>query len=414
MTEKKYFPIHSATACQLKWAWSTVILQTATTKSCHRVDQHSFDLESFNFHNTPEKLWQRNEMLQGNWPGYGCEYCKDIEDTGIGQSDRQFFLDIPNLSPTELFENQTLTNVNPTILELYIDNACNLGCIYCIPELSSRVDFEYNKFGPFKSNGLVLESKFKKRENYNQTVEKFWQWFKQNSNTLVRLHILGGEPFYQKQFDTFLDYFENNPCPNLEFNIVTNLMLSHSKLIDYCNKFKNLLIYRKLKTVEITVSIDCYGPQQEYVRFGLDLVRWEENFNYLLTQKWVKLNINGTISALTIKTMPELISKLNTWTKDRKIEHYFSLVYDVEYLHPSIFGPDEFSEDFQTILSLMENDTWRGKHAKEYMQGIVALLSQSVYNEYEVKRLITFLNENDRRKGTNWHDLFPWLEKYVV
>ena len=42
---KKYFPIKTSTACQLKWAWSTVILQTAVTQSCHRVDPHKFDID---------------------------------------------------------------------------------------------------------------------------------------------------------------------------------------------------------------------------------------------------------------------------------------------------------------------------------------------------------------------------------
>jgi hypothetical protein len=54
--EKKYFPIKTATACQLKWAWSTINLPKGITQSCHRVDPHPFDINSFNFHNTEENF----------------------------------------------------------------------------------------------------------------------------------------------------------------------------------------------------------------------------------------------------------------------------------------------------------------------------------------------------------------------
>lgn len=409
---KKYFPIKTATACQLKWGHSTVLLQGGTTQSCHRVDPKIFDIDTFNFHNTSEKIQQREIMLAGQWPKAGCQYCENIERTGIGQSDRQFFLNVPNLTPAELFDNPTATTVSPTILEVYLDNTCNLSCVYCVPELSSKIDFESKKHGHFEKNGLVIRSDYYKHEQFELIQEKFWQWLLDHGHTLSRLQVLGGEPFYQQQFDLLLDLFNREPYPNLEFNIVTNLMLSKDKLIKYVDKFKNLLKDRKLKTVEITVSIDCWGPQQEYVRYGIDLVKWQENFEYLLDQKWLKLNINNTISVLTIKTMPELIERMNTWAKTHKIEHYFSTTIYPSYMHPAILGADEFKDDFNTIVSLMEIETWRGAHARAYMDGIVATLEKSVYNKEETLKLLTFLNENDRRRNTNWRELFPWLIKY--
>lgn len=410
--DKKYFPIKTETACQLKWAWSTITLHTGLTQSCHRVTPHSFDIETFNFHNTSEKISQRELMLQGQWPKAGCEYCKNIEDTNTGQSDRQFFLEVPDLSPNELESNTTAVEISPTILEVYIDNICNLSCVYCIPELSSKIQTEMVKFGTFNKNGLTLENSYVRPDNFNKIQKQFWEWLKINARTLKRIHLLGGEPFYQYQFDTFLEFFENNPCPNLEFNIVTNLVLSKSRLSNYIEKFKQLLINKKLKTLEITCSIDCWGPQQEFVRYGINLSDWQKNFEYLLSHKWIKININNTISILTIKTLPELIEKLKVWTKDRKIEHYFSTTIYPSYLHPKILGSEEFKENFKKVLSLMETDTWRGGHAKSYMEGIVATINNSNFDKSETTKLLTYLDEIDRRRNTNWRELFPWLIKY--
>ena len=412
MADKKYFPIKTATACQLKWAWSTIILPMATTQSCHRIDTHPFDINSFDFHNTTEKVDQRNLMLGNKWPKAGCQYCEDIEKTGIGQSDRQFSLQIPDLSPPELETNINATIVSPTIVEVYIDNTCNLSCVYCIPELSSRIDSELKKYGRFSKNGLTLESTYKKHDDFDTIQQNFWGWMKSNAHTLQRFHLLGGEPFYQKQFELFFDFFEQNPCPNMEFNIVSNLVISESRLKQHIDRFKVLLKTKKLKRLEITASIDCWGPQQEYVRHGIELTNWRNNFEYLIDQRWIKLNINSTLSVLTIKTMPELLKLLNQWTGNRKIEHYFSATIYPDYMHPAIFGSDEFQSDFKIILDLMETETWRGSHAKLYMEGLAATINSSSFNEVAVTKLLTFLDENDRRRKLNWRELFPWLIKY--
>ena len=169
---------------------------------------------------------------------------------------------------------------------------------------------------------------------------------------------------------------------------------------------------KKLGRLDITASIDCWGPQQEFVRYGIELTKWEENFKYLISERWIKLNINNTTSVLTIKTLPELLCKLDEWTKDRKIEHYFSQLFYPSYMTPDILGAEEFQEDFKCILSSMETQTWRGAQAKEHFEGLVNNVNAGRFNSKEVLKLLTYLNELDKRRKTNWRELFPWLIKY--
>ena len=152
--EKKYFPINTATACQLKWAWSTLYLNTGTTASCHRTAFTVINEENFlDFHNTSLKLDDRNRMLQGQWPETSCKYCKDIEEEN-GISDRQRHLTIPNLVPPELEQDNTAIKISPTIVEVFFNNTCNLGCLYCNSGLSSSIETENKKFGDFKYNSV--------------------------------------------------------------------------------------------------------------------------------------------------------------------------------------------------------------------------------------------------------------------
>jgi hypothetical protein len=180
-------------------------------------------------------------------------------------------------------------------------------------------------------------------------------------------------------------------------------------------KIKNIVAQRKLKRFDITVSIDCWGQPQEYVRYGLDLNTWTTNFEYLLSQKWIKLNINQTISALTVKTMPELINRLNHWRQIRPVGHYFSVTEPgPRYMRPNIFGAGVFDKDFKTVLQLMPRDSEDDRRAYEYMSGIANEIEMAEINQIEIDNLIVFLNEKDRRRQTNWRTTFPWLTKYVV
>lgn len=409
LPKDKFFPIKTKTACQLKWAWSTIFLNTGTTGSCHRTAYSEIDKKNFmDFHNTPLKLEDRAKMLQGEWPDKSCGYCKKIEDAG-GQSDRIRMSSIPNLSPPELEKDPTLVKVQPTIVEVYLSNACQMSCLYCHPTLSSSIEAENRKFGDFKGLGIQFENK---KNNFKDLLPLFWQWFETGFQKIKRLHVLGGEPFYQKEFVKMLDMIEQNPNPTCELNIVTNLMVSEEKIKYFVDRFYLMLKKKCIKRIDITCSIDCWGAEQEYVRYGINLKHWEKNFNYLISKKWLVVNVNQTISALTIKTMPALLDKLKTWRNTKNIGHFFSGVYPgPEYLKGEIIGENFFKTDEKNILKKMPNDTTQNKAAKEYMAGILHQINSSKRNQEQIKNLVLFLDEKDRRRGTNWKNIFPWLNE---
>lgn len=405
----KFFPIVTDTACPLKWSWSTLHLDAGTTASCHRTAVAKIDVDNFDsFHNAPVKIADRQRMLQGQWPESNCAYCRNIESVG-GFSDRNVHLSIPNMYPESL-DQEISVEVQPTILEVYFENTCNLACLYCRPKFSSRINAEYLRFGNFDQGSVKLIPIEEKKAA--DLIPRFWQWLPKNVHSLKRLQVLGGEPLVQTHIDDLLDFFTNNPAPQLEFNIVTNLAVSQERLVRFTEKVKTLLISRKLKRLDISASIDCLGPEQEYVRYGLDLNQFQKNFEYLLAQKWIKLNINQTISVLTIKTMPELLDLVAHWKTVRSIGHYFSRVPDPYYMQTTILGADAFREDFEKILSRMPQFTNEEQVAYNYMCGIQKEIVASKFDNSLVKDLFVFLDETDRRHSTSWQQTFPWLMEF--
>jgi len=220
---------------------------------------------------------------------------------------------------------------------------------------------------------------------------------------------LGGEPFYQRQFDTCLDFLYNHTNKDLEFNIVSNLMVDSKRLRDYVERIKSLVADRRIKRFEITASIDCWGDQQEYVRHGLDLQQWKQNFEYLVNQRWITLNINQVISVLTVPTMTDLIAYINTQRTDREIGHHMITVNEPTYMNPDIMGSGFFEPYFAQVLEVMPADTWQQQEARKYMQGVRQQIAAADANLIEINKLRTYLDELDRRRSTSWQQTFPWL-----
>ena len=68
---------------------------------------------------------------------------------------------------------------------------------------------------------------------------------------LKRFHLMGGEPLYQKELDILLEMIEKHPNSDCEINLVTNLMVPKTRIVTVLEKFKQLLIARKIKRLDI-------------------------------------------------------------------------------------------------------------------------------------------------------------------
>jgi hypothetical protein len=416
----RVFPIKSNTACLLKWAWSTVYLGQGTSSSCHRTDQAPIPLDNFaSFHNLPNKVAARELMKQGGWPQGGCQYCEQIESAG-GMSDRQYQLHAgheKDRTPEELLTDPDAVEVVPTILEVYFNNVCNMACLYCGSHFSTKWEEENRRFGVFKQGNVNFGYNTPANPNYEKMLADFWTYLseKDRYRHIRYYQILGGEPFFQKEFDTSIDFWESHPNPELTFNIITNLKVPPKKFRAYIDRFGKMVESGALKRLQITGSIDAWGPQEEYVRWGLDLAEWTENWEYLLDKDWVVMCVNSAMSALTIKTAPELVEKINAWNDRRNpwnpISYSFMSVMTPPELVPDIFGAGVFEQDFERLLAAMRERNPSEVSAKEHMRGIIKQVLHAPKNQDRINDLKVYLTEIDRRRGTDWTQLFPWLHE---
>jgi len=432
MREHSLFPVESPTACLLKWGWSSLYIYTGQSNSCHRTTQSELTAGDFHtFHNTPEKLKQRRVMLEGGWPerGNGCEYCKDIEDAG-GLSDRLANIALlaeseenRQLIPKELLTDPAALSVTPTMLEVYFTNRCNMACIYCGPNYSTQWVAENKTYGvePHHSRSVSWQTASRLDSEYPAKLQRFWDWLELHSNDLRMLNVLGGEPFYQTETEATIGFFERHPNPNLHLKIFSNLKVPAERFRYLMGELKKLHDGRRCRSVGIVASLDCWGPPQEYVRYGLDLNNWSENYQYLVYEHpWACVSINCTMNALSIHTMAELVRKVRCWDEERGRRYrdtpdsrglsvVFNLLTGPPFMHAGIFPAGFFDGHFAEVIDLLPRSSrWEAANV-DYMHGIWKAVNAAPHNPPLIQSLKNYLDEIDRRRGSSWQAVFPWL-----
>ena len=415
MSDNKVFPIVSDTACVYKWAWNTFYTHSGEASSCYRVRNEHISLENFDndFHNTEKVLNDRQRMRQGLWPesGRGCEYCKKIEDAG-GTSDRIFSNNLPIVKEVDFSSDTT----QPLISEVYLNNTCDLGCVYCTAELSSKINAELITHGR-NSAGEIPIVKFDKQAAY---TEKYLYWLNNNYTSLRRLSILGGEPLLQKEFWRLLANAKDLKNPKLELSINTNLNASFETVQRLVETAKFLVKNQNVKRFDIICSLDCWGPQSELVRYGLDLEKWQQNFEYLLRHKWLYVSVLHVVSSLTIKTMPDLQQIIAKYkNQGHRITQEYHLVTGKvaeDLYHPLAFGSEFFKEQLANLEETYPiTEVW-DTEAKKRLTGISKFLTAGNLppDTNRLVRLKTRLDELDIRRGTDWKSLYPEINEFIL
>lgn len=387
--------------CLNKWTWSTIFLQTMKTNSCHRVYLDDLTIDNFaQFHNTNNKIAARKKMLAGEWPGYGCEYCKNIEISG-GISDRNIVNNQLEYLPTQC-ETQDSLYTTPKILEVYFSNKCNMKCTYCNSSLSSLWQKELEKFNLHDHNKKhILNTK-----NFETVKKIFWIWLQENYKKIREYRILGGEPFFQSEFQDNLDFFEKNDCRHLKVVVFTNLKISKNNLIKNLNKIKNIIENKKVDYFEIVISVDCYGPAQEYIRTGFDQDSFDNNMETIVNNyKMINLQFHSTITGLSIPTMYKLLQKRNTWQEfmGQKINWNANFVGH-NVLTPHIYPKGYFDADLNKACEQLQGIE------KEILIGYKNTINNNNFELEKIQNLKSYLDVLDKRRNTNWKKVFPWLE----
>jgi organic radical activating enzyme len=445
----------SPSFCLAKWYQVTLHLQNGHNHSCHHPNTHQTPVDELqadptSLHNTKFKKKIRQMMLEGVRPRE-CEYCWKIEDTpGKHYSDRTiksndewarpFFDEAVKIGSTE--------NVNPKYLEVSFSNSCNFKCAYCLPHISSSWMKELKQHGEYQTQSKHHAYKYLEQTgkmpimdtSLNPYVHAFWKWWPDLYKDLKNFRITGGEPFMVPDTYKVLDYVSENPNPELSLAINSNLGVEKHLIDKAVDKIKIIVQKKNVKDITIYTSLDTWGEQAEYIRFGLDLELFKKNLFYVL-EKLPEVQISfmctyNLLSIATFRNFLEFILELKNQFKkndsefDSRITLDISILKDPQFMCANLATKDlldRMKSDLNFMSANFPNRTSDNKigftdFELNKMQRLYNWASQDTTHEYktdQLKDFYIFFSEYDRRRGTDFLKTFPeyknlWLAGQVL
>ncbi len=434
---KKFIPIMNAispTVCMAKWHHTTIYLQSGETHSCYHPRPHKIPLEEIKLnpsalHNTRTKKMERLEMLNGTKPA-GCQYCWNIESLGeeyISDRKERNAAIYTETRYKEIKDGWWDQNINPEYIEISFGNECNFKCGYCHPKHSSSYYKEIKDFGPYtmvKNHRNDIDWFTLYEEETNPYVAAWWRWWPEVSKTLNILRITGGEPLLQQSTWRLLEDLENNPLPNLELNINSNLGVKPVLIDRLVERVNSLVTQGKLKDFKLFTSMDTWGKPAEYIRTGLDLELWERNFETYLSNTKLPLTFMVTFNALTVTNFNLLLEKILEWRKKYPFENEEKnrVRFDTPYLKEplqydmNILPKEEFMPYMYKHLDYIKTNPGFTELEYEKFRRVVDYMQTTVYTDEKIKEgrrdFYKWFTEYDRRRGTDFVSTFPLMADF--
>jgi sulfatase maturation enzyme AslB (radical SAM superfamily) len=408
--------------CLAKWKQVTIHLHNGNTQSCHHVKSHRVSADQLSthpaaLHNTPQKIETRRQMRAGDRPEE-CGYCWRAEDAGVVSDRWRKSLSgwaAPFLS--EALSGESDESVIPTALEVSFDSVCNLKCMYCGPAYSTTWRREIEEHGPYPTwmgfnsldmPGNDLPLKAADRQPY---VDAFWRVWPKWVPHLHHFRITGGEPLLSEETFRVLEFLRGRENHSLIFSVNSNLSISEDRVQRLARALN--AARPNLKKIQLHISLDTWGKQAEYIRFGLNLERFQKNLELILSEVPAGLRVSFmvTMNALSISRFDELVD----FIADLRLRHpNHEIALDCPYLrHPAHLSfevlPKSFANRLDRALMKMRD---RGFSEGEILlvrraQDLIRSPQSSFVRRWLLRAdFARGITENDRRRGTRFADTF--------
>jgi organic radical activating enzyme len=351
----------------------------------------------------------RQDMREGKYPS-NCNTCWEDESKGK-ESKRQFYNNLM-LNQYNLELDWDKEPEQPVDLQIAISNVCNLKCRTCTAVYSSKWVKEA------KDRKMSTWTPKTRSDVHNFETSKFWTDIDNWSKSVRRLEIMGGEPFYTKEFKKLVNHLiDNGSSKNISMNLSTNGTIYDDDLLDK--------ILTNFNGLGFNISIDGIEDHFDYIRHGNNWKNVKSNldkFHTLLTKGQEKYNENGRWKLSIGVTIT--ISNLNFYYL-REIHEFFEKnypgfkVWNNSVYFPRYYSTNNIPDKVKNLyLDKISNPEKHGLSAwsdEKYKNDILPIVNHAA-EEYDNDTWRSFVNETmeaDAYRKEKFEETFPELFKIV-
>ncbi len=239
----------------------------------------------------------RQQFRNGEKPA-GCETCIKDEEHNF-KSKRATYLEFLT-EKDKIFKSEPIF---PTEYQMILSNACNLKCRSCTPSHSNLWQAEHKIL--FGNSGYNTP-----HGQAGNQESVLWKDRNEWISSVRRLEIVGGEPFYIKQWkELWKEMIDNGYSKNIDMDMSTNCNIYDQECLE--------MIIKGFKRVGIGLSIDGLDEVYDYLRHPGKWKNVKENIisYYNLTRSHNKnfnISYTHTVSWVNAWYLPEF----HQWVRD--------------------------------------------------------------------------------------------------
>lgn len=316
----------------------------------------------------------KSQLAEGIWPD-GCSSCKNREELKLVS-----------------YRMRGNLEINGNVVDVVIGKECNSDCVMCYAGQSSKISsrLQHNKPSfnvPAEDQYWINNVDF----NTNWANDsKLWENLLELFPSIERFKFLGGEPLLNKNLWQWLDSNIVKADKNKKtIEIITNGSIANDKL-ELLGGWKKSII---------TLSVDAYGTEYEWIRHGLS---WQQLNNNIMQFKNIKgiVAVHIAISMYSITTIPALLE----WIKTNKLTFSITPV-----ISPSLLALRNTPKDIlEEVLLELQGFTFDEMQNKVQLTTIKNLIKDSISTNTENPQLreqITDYFNKHRRHEMDWKTL---------
>lgn len=366
----------SDTFCVLPWIHMATYTNGSALLCC--VARNSLKLNLNN--QTVSEIWNsehfkeaRCKMLAGQKVD-ACDHCYKEEAAGI----RSHRINENNLWNKKLgkeyidnlissTEEDGYLNKDVITFDFRLGNTCNLQCVMCRPQDSSRWADDASKLAEILETDAKWDWNHKARINIDQFEwyrrDKIWQDFEHMFPYIKHMIFAGGEPLLIKEHHTLLKrLFKTGYSKDIELRYHTNGTILPNDVLE---------IWENFKFVEVMISIDAWGEMNDYVRRPSVWTNIENNLKILdQSNDKIDVKILATIHAMNIYNTPDFAKKLleQNYRKISKLHHnglfHAGTTHWPRYLSTKVLPisvKEKIRNYWESHTDLLEIPQWRDK-----------------------------------------------------
>ena len=300
-----------------------------------------------------------------------CSNCWKMEDNEI--------VSLRMNRITDLMDNDTYKqNINKylverevdfsiPLIELKLSNVCNFKCRMCWPKDSSKWVTDWDKVSKFYSEGdqryieEIVDSNGLRKSRVMNLYEKdkdFVDQLLELMSTVEEIEFAGGEPLMDP-----IHYRVLNNIPNPE-----NVTLKYSTNLSIMKMGKNNVIdlWKKFKSIKLTISIDGYKDLNAKIRRGAD---WDLLKHNIARVKEHCPNIDVIKGSTCISGMnaEDLGKTAEAIVFELGIHWHTSRVQWPDFLHANVLSPVQLKRGIDSLQTLLDTLPGRDNVPRQFM-----------------------------------------------